>query len=183
MAWQIDFAHSQIQFSVRHMMISNVRGVFEKFSGAIEFDEQDFTRSSIDVHIEAASVNTKEEKRDAHLRSADFFDAEKYPYLTFKSKNIAVTGSNTGRVLGDLTIRGVTREVVLEVEYVGSSKSPWGATNAGFNAHTKLNRKEWGLEWNVALETGGFLVGDDINISIELELVKVEQPATEATKA
>lgn len=183
MAWQIDFAHSQIQFSVRHMMITNVRGVFEKFNGLVNFDENDFTRSTIHVNIDAASVNTKDEKRDAHLRSADFFDAENHPYLSFKSKSIAVTGSNTGRVLGDLTIRGVTKEVTLEVEYVGSAKSPWGATSAGFNAHAKVNRKEWGLVWNVGLETGGVLVGDDVNISIELELVKVEQPVTEAAKA
>lgn len=178
MAWQIDPAHSEINFTVRHMMISNVRGRFEKFSGTVDFNEADPSRSSVDVQIEAASINTKEAQRDGHLRSADFLDAEHYPYLTFKSKRVVKTGENTGRIIGDLTIRNVTREVVLEVEYAGQAKSPWGTTSAGFSATTTINRKDWNLTWNQALETGGVLVGDQIKIAIEVEVVK--QVAAEA---
>src|ERR1041385_8775414 len=134
MAWKIDHSHSQITFAVRHLMVTNVRGEFDKFTGTVEFDEKNPTNSKIEVQIEAASVNTKEPKRDEHLRSADFFDAELYPYLHFVSKNIVATDANHGRVVGDLTIRGVTKEIVLEVEYTGSAKTPWGSTSAGFNA-------------------------------------------------
>ncbi len=180
MSWQIDHSHSQVTFSVRHLMVTNVRGEFDKFSGTVEFDEQNPANSKIDVQIEAASVNTKDAKRDEHLRSADFFDAEHYPYLHFTSKNIVATDAQHGRIFGDLTIRGVTKEVVLEVEYTGSAKTPWGTTSAGFNASTKVNRTEWGLNWNAALETGGVLVGDDVKIALEVELVQVPQdvPAT-----
>lgn len=180
MSWQIDHSHSQITFSVRHMMVTNVRGEFDKFSGTVEFDEKTPANSKINVQIEAASINTKEPKRDDHLRSADFFDAANYPYLYFVSKNIVATDAQHGRVIGDLTIRGVTKEVVLDVEYTGSIKSPWGTTSAGFNAQTKINRADWGLTWNAALEAGGVLVGDDIKISIEAELVQVAEstPAT-----
>jgi len=172
MSWKIDPAHSQIQFSIRHMMISNVRGRFENFSGVVEFDEQDPSRSKVDVQIEAASVNTREAQRDGHLKSPDFFNADKYPYLTFKSKRIEKTDAMHGRVVGDLTIRDITKPVVLDVEYSGQAKSPWGAVSAGFSATTKINRKDWDLTWNVALETGGVLVGDEINVSIELEIIK-----------
>lgn len=176
MPWQIDSAHSQIQFSARHMMISNVRGLFEGFTGSVEFDEQDPTRSSVEIQIDAASVNTKEPQRDTHLRSADFLDAEQYPHLSFKSKRVEKRDDTRGRIVGDLTIRGVTNEVVLDVEYAGQAKSPWGTVSAGFSATTKINRKDWGLVWNGVLETGGVLVGDQVNISIELEAVKVEAP-------
>jgi len=172
MSWKIDPAHSQIQFSIRHMMISNVRGRFENFTGVVEFDEQDLKRSSVDIQIEAASVNTREAQRDGHLKSPDFFNADKYPYLTFKSKRIEKTDATHGRIVGDLTIRDVTKQVVLDVEYSGQAKSPWGTISAGFSATTKINRKDWGLTWNQALETGGVLVGDEINVSIELEIVK-----------
>jgi polyisoprenoid-binding protein YceI len=172
MSWQIDSAHSQIQFSVRHMMISNVRGRFENFTGVVEFNEQDPTQSKVDVQIEAASVNTREAQRDGHLKSPDFFNADKYPYLTFKSKRIEKTDATHGRVVGDLTIRDVTKQVVLDVEYAGQAKSPWGATSAGFSATTKINRKDWDLTWNQTLETGGVLVGDEIGINVELEIVK-----------
>jgi polyisoprenoid-binding protein YceI len=181
MAWQIDPAHSEINFTVRHMMISNVRGRFEKFSGTVDFNEADPARSSVDVQIEAASINTKEAQRDGHLRSADFLDAENYPYLTFKSKNVVKTSENTGRIMGDLTIRGVTREAVLEVDYAGQAKSPWGTTSAGFSATTSINRKDWNLTWNQALETGGVLVGDQIKIAIEVEVVKQVAAETAAT--
>ena len=176
MSWQIDPAHSEINVTVRHMMITNVRGRFEKFSGTIDFDEQTPANSTVDVQIDAASINTREEKRDAHLRSPDFLDVEKYPTLTFKSTRVEVLDKNHARLHGDLTIKGLSRPVVLDVEYSGMSKSPWGTTSAGFTATTRLNRKDWGLEWNVALETGGWLVGDEIKVDLELELVK--QPET-----
>ena len=181
MAWNIDTSHSQITFTVRHMMISNVRGRFENFSGTVNFNEQDPARSTVDVQIDAASINTKDEKRDGHLKSGDFLDAEKFPQLTFKSKRVEKTSDNTGRITGDLSIRGITKEVVLAVEYNGQAKSPWGTTSAGFTAATKISRKEWDLNWNVALETGGLLVGDEVKIEIELEIVK--QPETQAAAA
>jgi polyisoprenoid-binding protein YceI len=159
-------------------MISTVRGRFHKFSATIDADEQNPTAAKIDVQIEAASIDTRDEKRDGHLRSPDFFDVEQFPYLTFKSTRIEQIDDSNAKLVGDLTIRDVTREVVLDVEYAGQAKTPWGTTSAGFSASTKINRKDWNLNWNVALETGGWLVGDQITISIELELVKqVEQPA------
>jgi len=180
MSWQIDSAHSQIQFSVRHMMISNVRGRFENFTGVVEFNEQDPTRSSVDVQIEAASINTREAQRDGHLKSPDFLNADKYPYLTFKSKRIEKTDATHGRMIGVLTIRDITKEVVLDVEYSGQAKSPWGTTSAGFSAATKINRKDWDLTWNQALETGGVLVGDEVNVNIELEIVKQAEAQAQA---
>lgn len=172
MSWKMDPAHSQITFSIRHMMISTVRGRFENFDVTVEGDEDHPERAELDVKIEVASINTREPKRDGHLRSADFFDAEKYPYITYKSKRIEMTDDHHGRVYGDLTIRDITREVVLDVEYAGQSKSPYGTVAAGFDGKAKINRKDWNLTWNVALETGGWLVGDDVQIDIELELVK-----------
>ncbi len=177
MSWQIDPAHTHIEFSVRHLMITNVRGQFDRFGGTVEFDEQNPAQTRVNVQIEAASINTKAADRDNHLRSADFLDAANHPYLTFVNKNVALTDKSHARLTGDLTIRGVTKPVVLDVEYVGSIKNPWGMTSAGFNARTRINRKDWGLEWNVALETGGMLVGDDITISIEVELIKVQEQA------
>ena len=180
MSWQIDSAHTEINFTVRHMMISNVRGQFQKVNGTVEFDENNPLNSQVDVQIEAGSVNTKEEKRDGHLKSPDFFDAEKYPYLTFKSKRVDMKDATHARLIGDLTIRDVMKEVSLDVEYNGSAKSPWGTTSAGFSAKTTIKRKDWGLNWNVALETGGWLVGDDIHVNIELEIVKQPEAAPEA---
>ena len=179
MSWKIDNAHSLVEFSVRHMMISTVRGRFERFSGTVEFNENDPAASSVDVQIEAASINTNEPQRDNHLRSADFFEAETYPHLTFKSTRVEKVDENNGRIYGELTIRNVTRPVVLETEYNGQAKSPWGSTSAGFTANTKINRKDWNLVWNQALETGGVLVGDEIKIHIELEIVKVAQETAE----
>ena len=177
MAWQIDAAHSEIQFAVRHMMISTVRGRFNQFTGTVEADEQNPTAATVDVQIETASIVTGDAKRDGHLRSPDFFDAEQYPYLTFKSTRVEQLDDTHGKLYGELTIRDVSKPVVLDFEYAGQAKSPWGTISAGFNAQTKISRKDWGLNWNVALETGGWLVGDEIKISIELELVKqVEQP-------
>jgi len=181
MAWHIDPAHSEVQFSVRHMMISTVRGRFTQFAGTIEADEQNPTASQVNVQIEASSINTGNEQRDGHLRSPDFLDAEHYPQISFKSTKVEMDSKESGRVSGDLTIRDVTKPVVLDVEFAGLAKSPWGTTSAGFSATTKINRKDWNLNWNVALETGGWLVSDEIKISIELELVK--QPEEAATEA
>ncbi len=180
MSWKIDPVHSQITFSVRHMMISNVRGRFEHFDGEFHMDEEQPERSTVEVRIEAASINTRDPNRDNHLRSPDFLDAANHPYITFKSRRVERTGPNTARLIGDLTIRGVTREVTLDVEYTGQARSPWGTTSAGFSARTKINRKDWNLTWNQVLETGGVLVGEDINIDIELELVKEAEAAAAA---
>jgi polyisoprenoid-binding protein YceI len=177
MSWQLDKAHSGINFSVRHMMISTVRGRFEEFDGTFDVNEANPAQSKIDVEIQTASINTREAQRDAHLRSPEFFDVENYPTMTFKSKQVQPVDRQHVRLIGDLTIKGVTKEVTLDVEYLGQAKSPWGTTSAGFTAQTKINRKDWGLTWNVALETGGVLVGEEITITIELELVK--QPETE----
>lgn len=180
MIWTIDPAHSRIEFLVRHMMISKVRGVFEKFSGTVALDEENPENTTVDVEIDASSINTREERRDAHLRSADFFDVENYPTLNFRSKKVERLGENTARLIGDLTIRGVTREVVLDVVFNGMAMAPWGQESAGFTAHTTINRKDWNLTWNQALETGGVLVGDEIEINIELELIK--QPESVAVQ-
>jgi len=156
------------------MMITWVHGTFDKITGVVDFDPQNPAQSRLEIQIAADSVNTRDPKRDGHLKSPDFFDAEKYPVLTFQSKRIQVIDSNHARLTGDLTIRDITHTVTLDVEYAGMVKSPWGSTVAGFTASTKINRKDWDLTWNVALETGGMLVGDTINIDIELELVKQE---------
>ncbi len=180
MSWTIDNAHSEINFTVRHMMISNVRGRFEKFSGTVDFNEQNPAQSKVDVQIEAASINTREPQRDGHLKSPDFLDAEKYPVLTFKSTKIDVQDQNHAKITGDLTIRDQTHPVTLEVEFNGLAKSPWGTTSAGFTASTRLLRKNWNLNWNKALETGGVLVGDEIKVDIELEIVKQPENAPQA---
>jgi polyisoprenoid-binding protein YceI len=176
MSWQIDPAHSHVYFSVRHMMISKVRGSFGTFSGTVNFDEQNPTQSSVEIVLDATSIQTQDEKRDGHLKSPDFFNVAAYPIVTFKSKRVEQLDAKHGRVVGDLTIRDITKEVELSVVYAGTMKSPWGTTSAGFSATTAINRKEWDLNWNQALETGGVLVGDTINIEIELELIK--QPET-----
>jgi polyisoprenoid-binding protein YceI len=176
MTWTIDSAHTEINFSVRHMMISNVRGQFQKFSGTIEFDETNLANTKVTGQIDVTSISTRDEKRDAHLKSVDFFNAEKYPLITFQSTSIDVQDKLHAVLYGDLTIRDIAHEVKLDVEYNGLARSPWGTMNAGFSARTMLKRKDWGLTWNVALETGGWLVGDDIQITIELEITK--QPET-----
>jgi polyisoprenoid-binding protein YceI len=181
MTWQIDPAHSEIQFSARHMMISTVRGRFKRFSGTVEADEQNPTTAQVEVQIDAASIDTGDDKRDTHLRSPDFFNVEQYPYITFKSTNVEQRDATHGQLTGDLTIRDMTKPVILEVEYAGMANSPWGTISAGFSAHTRINRKDWGLNWNVALETGGWLVSDEIRVDIEVELVKqLEQAKQEA---
>ena len=172
MYWKIDSAHSEIQFSVRHMMISKARGRFDAFSGEVNFDEKNPAASSVDVSIDASSINTRDAQRDGHLKSPDFLNMEEYPALRFISKRVEVLGENKGRIYGDLTIRDISREVVMDADFSGTAKSPWGATSAGFSATTSFDRTEWGLVWNQALETGGILVGDKVDVSIELELIK-----------
>ena len=185
MSWQVDQAHSHIEATVRHMMISNVRGKFEKFTVDAQIDEEHPEQSQVTVVIDAASINTKNEQRDGHLRSVDFLDVEKHPTITFKSTRANKGGDSHGKLHGDLTIRGVTRPVVLDVAYSGQAKSPWGTINAGFSAVAKVSRKDWNLNWNAALETGGWLVGDEVKIDIEIEFVKAPQavPAAAVTSA
>ena len=183
MTWKIDSAHSEVNFSVRHMMISNVRGQFQKFSGTIDFDETNPANTTVAVQIDVASLSTGDEKRDAHLKSADFFDAEHHPHLTFHSTRVDVKDKTHAVLYGDLTIRDVPHEIALDVEFNGLAKSPWGTTNAGFSAGAQLKRKQWGLDWNVALETGGWLVSDDIHISIDLEIIKQPETVPVATVA
>ena len=169
--WVIDVSHSAIHFSVRHMVIAKVRGRFARWSGTIQLDEQDLTRSSVDVRIEAGSIDTQVADRDAHLRSADFLDVARYPEMTFRSTRIEREGE-AYRVIGDLELRGVVRPVVLEAEFAGTGKDPWGNVRAGFSAKASLDRRQFGLLWNAALETGGVLVGDKVEIGVELEAVK-----------
>lgn len=175
MSWKIDSAHSEVNFAVRHMMISKVRGQFEQFDGTIEFDPDRPAETRVEVHIDVASINTREEQRDNHLRSADFFDVENYPTMTFRSTDVEVTGEDSARLTGELTIRDETHSVSVDVEYAGLAKSPWGTTSAGFSARTSLNREDWGLTWNQPLETGGWLVGKEVEIFIDVELVRQEQ--------
>jgi polyisoprenoid-binding protein YceI len=181
MSWKLDNAHTEVQFAVRHMMISKVRGIFEKFEGTIDLDETHPETASVDIKIETTSVNTRDAQRDAHLRSADFFNSEVFPTMTFKSKKVVLTGDKTAQLVGDLTIRDITHEIILDVEHTGMLKNPWGLTSAGFNAHGKINRKEWNLVWNVGLETGGVLVGDDVELNIEAELLSVPEQAAQAS--
>ena len=170
--WKIDPSHTLIEFGVRHLMITTVKGRFGGVEGVITGDPSDWTTASVDVTIDAASVDTRNQDRDNHLRSADFFDVEKYPHITFKSTKVTKTGENTYDIEGDLTIRGVTKPVTLKATYLGSAKDPWGNEKIGFNATTKVNRKDFGLTWNAPLEAGGFLVGDEVNIELEVQAVK-----------
>ncbi|MCA9920160.1 MAG: polyisoprenoid-binding protein [Anaerolineales bacterium] len=175
MTWQIDSSHSHINFTARHMMISKVRGAFENFSGTVNFDEENPTNTTVNIEVDLSSINTRDEQRDGHLQSPDFFDVATYPTMTFVSTRVEQVDANNGRLYGQLTIKDVTKEVALDVEYAGVAKSPWGTESAGFSASGSINRKDWGLTWNQTLETGGVLVGDKINIEIELELVKQAQ--------
>jgi polyisoprenoid-binding protein YceI len=173
MSWQFDYNHSEIQFSVRHMMVSTVRGQFEKFTGTVQLDEKNPANSSVVIEIDPSSINTRSTDRDNHLKSPDFFDVANYPTITFKSTKIEQVDANHGKITGDLTIRGITKPVVVNVEYQGQSQNPFAPIiNAGFSGTTTINRKEWGLTWNMGLETGGVLVGDDIKVAVEVELVK-----------
>lgn len=172
--WNIDNNHSGVHFSVRHMVVSKVRGRFAKYDGTVHLEE-DLTKAKVEVTIDAASIETGTPDRDTHLRSADFFDVEKFPSLTFRSTRVERVDGDKFRLIGDLTIRDVTREVVLEASYGGRSKDPWGNERAGFDAKTSLDRKDFGLTWNQALELGGVLVGDKVELEIEVEAVRAAE--------
>jgi len=171
--WNVDTAHSTVGFSVRHMMISNVKGTFNEFQGTIEADPQDLTDASIDFTIDANSIDTRKADRDNHLRSADFFDVENYPNLSFKATKIEKTSNDTYDLTGDFTIKDTTKPVTFNVTFEGTAKDPMsGDEAAGFTGTTKINRKEFGLTWNAALETGGVVVSDEVKINIEIQLRK-----------
>lgn len=171
--WELDSAHTAVQFKVRHLMVSNVRGDFEKVSGKITYDGDDISRSSAEITIDANSINTRVAKRDKHLKSPDFLDAEKYPLLVFQSKKVEKAGEGKLKVTVDLTIRGVTREVVLDVEGpTPPVKDPQGKMHVGGTASTTINRKDFGLTWNKAVEAGGLVVGDEVEIIIDIEIVQ-----------
>jgi polyisoprenoid-binding protein YceI len=171
--WNIDPVHSVAELKVKHMMISNVKGQFTKLGGVLALDEKDLTNSRVEASIDAASINTRDAQRDTHLKSADFFDVEKFPALFFKSTHIDRAAEGELAVAGDLTIRGVTRNVVFAVEGpTPPAKDPWGNTRVGLSATTKINRRDFGLTWNAALETGGILVGDEVTITLDVQFVK-----------
>lgn len=173
--WNIDPDHSNIGFKVRHLMVSNVKGSFEKHSGTIDINDKDITKSKVEVTIDTNSINTNVQKRDEHLRSADFLDVAKFPAMTFVSKKVAKAGKDRLKVTGDLTLHGVTKEVVLDVEPLSKeSKDPWGNLRRGTTATTKINRKDFGLVWNKALETGGVAVGEEVLITLEIEMIKAQ---------
>ena len=170
--WAFDQAHSSVNFTVRHMVVSKVRGRFTKWDGTLAMDETNPAGGSVEVSIDAGSIDTGVEQRDGHLKSPDFFDVAKYPTLTFRSTKVEAAGAGALRVTGELTMHGVTRPVVLDVEYSGSAKDPWGGVRAGFSARTTIDRKDFGLTYNQLLETGGVLVGETVEITIEAEMVK-----------
>jgi polyisoprenoid-binding protein YceI len=171
--YQIDAAHSGVSFKVRHLMIAHVKGEFTKISGTVNFDDANPSASSIDITIDAASIHTREPQRDEHLRSADFFDVAKYPSITFKSKGVTPVGKDTYEVAGDLTIHGVTDQVAFTVDSVTpEAKDPWGGFRRGAAAELNISRKDFGLTWNATLESGGFMVGDEVKINLEIEMVR-----------
>lgn len=171
--YSLDPAHTTIGFKVKHLMITNVKGVFERFTGAVVIDEKDITKSKVNVSIEIASINTNIAKRDEHLRSGDFFDAAKYPVMTFDSTKVERTGADKLKVTGNLTVRGVTKQVVMTVEGpTGEMKSPFGDLRRGASAAATINRQDFGVSWNKKLDGGGFVVGDDVLVSIDTELVR-----------
>ncbi|HEX8409468.1 MAG TPA: YceI family protein [Thermoanaerobaculia bacterium] len=173
--WQIDPTHTSVELAVKHMMFTTVRGRFKDVKGTIEVDEQNPDNSVIDVEIGAASLDTGTPDRDAHLRSADFLDVENFPTITFRSKRVEGAMKQEGdkfRIVGDLTIRGTTMEVVLDAQYEGTGKDPWGGTRAGARATARIDRRDWGLKWNQALETGGILVANEVRIEVEVQAVR-----------
>ncbi len=180
MSWTIDSAHSRVGFGIRHMMISTVRGEFTKFEGEVDLDEQDPSKSKATARLQVSSIDTGNADRDQHLRSADFFDAEAHPTITFVSRNIAMSGGEAFKVTGDLTMHGVTKEVTLDGELSQAAKDPWGNMRRGVALSGSLNRKDFGLNWNQALEAGGVLVDEKVRLEIELELVQA--PPQEAAK-
>ncbi len=171
--WAIDPSHSKVAFKVKHLMISNVLGNFKEFEGQVNSDENDFSGAVINFSLNTASIDTEIADRDAHLKSADFFDAEKYPKITFSGTGMKDLGDDLNESTGDLTIKDVTKSVTLAVEFGGVNSDPWGNVKAGFSINGKINRKDFGLNWNAALEAGGVLVGEEVKISGDVELVKV----------
>lgn len=170
--WNVDASHSRLSFSVSHMMISEVEGKFKIFNGTINSPTDDFQNAKIEFTVDVASINTDDEKRDGHLKSDDFFNAEKYPKMTFKGTSFKKTSGNKYTLTGDLTIRDITKKVTFDVIYNGTKNDPWGNTKAGFKLNGKINRLDYNLKWNVALEAGGVLVGEDVNIVCDIELAK-----------
>ncbi len=183
MAWTLDKAHSQFGFAVRHMMISTVRGQFREFDANLQIDDKDLTHSYLVGTVKTASVDTQDPNRDAHLRSPDFFDVEKYPVMTYKSTRIEKVGEDHYRVTGDLTIKDTTRPVTFDVHEEGRGKDPWGKQHIGFSGQATINRREFGLNWNVALEAGGWLVHEQVRIEINLEVVESQEAAAQVAAA
>ncbi len=182
--WDFDHAHSSIDFTVRHLLVSKVRGRFTKWTGTIEIDEQDLARSRLDVAIDVASVDTHEPQRDAHLRSGDFFEIDKHPQMTFKSTRVEPRGKDRLTVTGDLTLRGTTREVVLDVERSGIiAKDPWGKRRAGFTATTTINRKDFGVSYNQVLDQGGLALSEEVAVTIEIEATAAASTVGDAAGA
>jgi polyisoprenoid-binding protein YceI len=179
--WDFDYVHSGVEFTVRHLLVSKVRGRFTKWSGNIAIDEQDLAKSHVDVQIDVASVDTHEPQRDAHLRSGDFFEAAQHPQITFKSTRVEAKGANHLAVTGDLTIRGTTREVTLDVERGGIvAKDPWGKRRAGFTATTTINRKDFGVSFNQVLDQGGLALSEEVAITLEIEATAAVADGVEA---
>lgn len=179
--WNIDGSHSSAQFSVRHLMISNVRGEFGKVSGTLNYDPADPKKATVEASIDVSSITTRDEKRDGHLKSPDFFDVAKFPTITFKSKKVEAAGKGKLKVTGDLTLHGVTKEVKLDVAGPSAAiKDPWGLERGAASATTKINRKDFGLTWNKALETGGLAVGEEVSITLDIEFVKAVPAAAPA---
>ncbi len=180
MAWTLDTSHSSVEFAVKHMMITTVRGRFTRFTAQLNVDEQHLENSTLEAAVEVASIDTHDANRDNHLRSPDFFDAATWPVMTLRSKRIEKIGEKQYRMIGDLTIRGVTREAVFTLTDEGKGKDPWGNQRWGLIAEAVINRKDWNLSWNVALETGGWLVGEEVKIRLEIELAQMQaQPQAE----
>jgi len=174
MSWLIDDVHTHVGFSVKHMMVTTVRGQFRKYAGSMKLDPVDFARSSFEGEIDVASIDTGNAQRDDHLRTSDFFDAANHPKITFKSTRIEAKGEGEYIVHGDITIRGVTQPVALDVEFLGTSKNPWGKTVAGLSVRTTINRKDFGVSYNAVLEAGGVAVGEKVKVEIDAELVAAE---------
>ena len=170
--WVLDPTHSELQFKVKHLMITNVKGEFRKFNAKVSSKGIDFSTASINVTIDASSIFTNEDNRDGHLKSPDFFDVENHKEITFEGTSFKKTEGNNFKLTGNLTIKGISKEVTLDVEFGGINKDPWGNEKAGFSMTGKINRKDWGLVWNAPLETGGVLVSDEVKISAEVQLVK-----------
>lgn len=183
MSWSIDPAHTHVSFSARHMMVTTVRGQFKQYRGTVNFDPAEFTRSSFEGEIDVASIDTGNTQRDDHLRNSDFFDAPNHPKITFKSTRIESKGDGEYVVHGDITIRGVTKPLALDVEFHGTSKNPWGQTVAGLSARATVNRKDFGVSYNAVLEAGGVAVSEKVKIEIDAELVAPQVAATETAAA